>query len=590
MRRKAQEDKVVNALLDAITEIRGYNREGVDIEVSKKEEDEIVDIITFCNNPKYLDLPSNNFHLRMSQKVMLKCFYIGTRGNEKLKLDKEEWEWLYSQKGDEIIGEYVYKKNIDAVIEKLHKKEKENFNFRELHLVLGRRGGKTILASVISAYEVYKLLAIGGGNPHRFYNLPSDDEIAVINVALSEKQAGRLFAHIQSRLRNGPFFKGRIAKETTTEIRLFTDSDLKKKAANPVLSVPGSILILCGHSNPDSLAGYNAILLLFDELAFYDDTGKVTGQYFYDRLKPSLSHFYEYGEGRLVEISSPSSPAGVFYQIHRDSEEYDDILSFQLPTWCSNPTFHFDHPELRRDRQRNPEAFATEYGAQWAKTGVYGNYFPEGLVERCIRPELVPHDRPMPEFNYYLHVDPANGGDRYVAVLVGAQRYVDTVGKKRWKVHLAHTWVWEPEVGVGLLYNLIDKDVIGICELFRPLWVTYDQWNSIQSLQLLRSRGIRCMQTAYNRAYKSKIYQNLTDMMSYNPEPELLLYEDVNLVLEMKTLKKRRTLRGFSIITDKHGDIKTDDIIDCLAGATSMASGNVREPLPLSVTAYTGMR
>ena len=48
--------------------------------------------------------------------------------------------------------------------------------------------------------------------------------------------------------------------------------------------------------------------------------------------------------------------------------------------------------------------------------------FRSGLVDRCIRGDIAPHRRPE-AFNYYLHVDPANGGDRYVAVLVAKEYY-----------------------------------------------------------------------------------------------------------------------------------------------------------------------
>ncbi|GAG80471.1 unnamed protein product, partial [marine sediment metagenome] len=113
---------------------------------------------------------------------------------------------------------------------------KDKFTFRELCLVLGRRGSKTILASVITAYEIYKLLVIGGGDPHKFYGLPYDDEIAIINVALSQEQSGRLFGQVQARIRNSPFFKGRISKETTKEIRFYTDKDLEKKNRLKLLS------------------------------------------------------------------------------------------------------------------------------------------------------------------------------------------------------------------------------------------------------------------------------------------------------------------------------------------------------------------
>jgi len=582
-----KEDSVQNPLLEAINEIKRSSDS-----IFKSDEPEIIDVMTFCNSPEYLNLPGSNFNLFLSQRVILKCFYMNTRGNEGIKLNKEEWEWLYEHEVAEERDGLTFEKNGRAVIDKLQKMEKaegdDKFTFRELCLVLGRRGSKTILASVITAYEIYKLLVIGDGDPHKFYGLPYDDEIAIINVALSQEQSGRLFGQIQARIRNSPFFKGRIAKETTKEIRFYTDKDLEKKTKGTILSVPGSILMLCGHSNPDTLRGYSTILILFDELAFYDDVGKVTGQAFYNALKPSLAKFKEFGDGRLVEISSPNNMSGIFYNIFLDSRKEDNILALQLPTWCSNPDISYEG--LRVDRQRNPEMFSIEYGAQWAKTSAMGPFFPEGLIERCMRLDLEPHNKPMPGFNYHIHVDPANGGDRYVLVLVGKKYYKNLRGQKRNMVYLANVKIYEPVPGVGLQFNTIDKDVLRICSIFHPMTVSYDSWNSIQSLQMLRSHGVRCIPTTYNRNYKLKIYQNLLDMMSYAEGPELLLYDDPLLILEMKALRKKQIQRGMSIVKDKNGIVKTDDIIDCLAGAVSMASGHVRASLPEPVCVDMGFR
>jgi len=515
---------------------------------------------------------------------------MGTRGNENLTLSKDEWEWLYENENDEEREGMVYEKNIKDVIRKLMGMEKDARGglktFRELHLVLGRRSSKTVMASIISSYEAYKLLVIGDGNPHAFYGLPEDDEIAIINVALSQNQAGRLFYQVQARIRNSPFFTKRVAKGTTSEIRLYTDKDLEKKDKNPKLEVPGSVLILCGHSNPDTLAGYSAILILFDELAFYDETGKVTGSYFYDRLKPSTAKFVPFGEGRLVEISSPNTTNGIFYEIYKSSKENDSILSFQLPTWCVNPDITYDGLEV--DRKRNPERFAIEFGAQWAKGGIYGNYFEDGLVERIIRTDIAPITRPVPGWSYYLHIDPAKNGNRYVALLVGKQFYTNQRGKRRVKVRLANIWVWDPKAGLGLIFNEIDKEVIRICGVFHPMVVTYDQFNSVHSLQLLRSHGINAKQTSYNRAFKNKIYQNLKDMMAYQPHPEIEIYDDARLILEIKALKFRPTARGISLVVDKHGEVNTDDIVDCLAGASAMASDAIHMALPAPVTVNMG--
>ena len=275
---KKKDDEIHNPLSEAIMAIKSDN-------ALVEQAEGIVDVITFCESPKYLNL---DFKLWIGQKIILKSFYMGTTGNEELKLSQEEWEWLIAKSEPEEIDGFIYENNIKDVIKKLHKREKDPKAkmFKELQLVLGRRGSKTLMASLITVYEAYKLIALG--NPHKFYNLPEDDEIAIINVALSQQQAGRLFRQIQARIRNSPFFANRVGKEKTSEITLMTDLDLEKKARGTGnLSVPGSILLLCGHSNPDSLAGYSAILILFDEIAFYDETGKVTGKYFYGRLTPS---------------------------------------------------------------------------------------------------------------------------------------------------------------------------------------------------------------------------------------------------------------------------------------------------------------
>jgi len=96
------------------------------------------------------------------------------------------------------------------------------------------------------------------------------------------------------------------------------------------------------------------------------------------------------------------------------------------------------------------------------------------------------------------------------------------------------------------------------------------------------------VQTAFNRSFKNKIYQNLREMMAYQPEPELWLYEDPRLILEMRSLKYRPTVRGVSLVVDKHGEVKTDDLIDCLCGAVAMGSENIRPTLPSPVLVRTG--
>jgi len=547
------------------------------------EDKSVVDIMTFCNSSKYLDLPGNNFRLWISQRTVLKCLYMGSHGNENVKLDNEEMQWLYDKKQHNVL-EWLAKRDAGERLERLS----------ELVLVLGRRASKTMLSSVISAYEIYKLLKVGDGDPYKFYGIPYDKEIAVLNVATSRPQAGRLFADIKARVRNAPYFRGRIASTGADTIRIYTDIDLQKKE-DPTINVPveGSVLIVCGHSNPDSLRGYMTICLLFDEIAFYDESDKVSGTYFYTTLKASMGDLTSKGAGLSVLISSPGPKTGVFYKLWKDSLSVSDkhgSLSFKMPTWDFNPTRKYDtDPELISARQFDQGRFDVEYGAEWPEGGMYGLYFQEGLVKDAIRTDIHEELRADGKSQYFFHIDPALSGARYAMVGVKKQIYRNQMGERSPRVILVFTKTWEPDPKKGLDYSAIDAEVLSICKRFRPAFVTYDQYNSVHSLQMLQRAGYRCLQTAFNRGYKNKIYQNLKDLMA-KPERPLQLYDEPLLIREILNVKFKPTPRGQSIGADKRGECPTDDVVDCLAGAAFLACGQHSHQLPESSLVYTGSR
>ena len=336
------------------------------------------------------------------------------------------------------------------------------------------------------------------------------------------------------------------------------------KAKSSTLKINGSIELICGHSNPDTLRGRNAIMILFDEIAFFDEKGKVSGTKFYDDLKPSVARFYKHKAAKIVMISSPNAKSGIFHDIFQDSKEDKKTLSFQLPTWLVNLDLSYENADIQIDKKRNPDNFAKEYGAQFSASSNYGNFFEEILIDKCVSYTASPHANPDRKMNYYLHVDPANGTNNYAAVLVGKERYTNRIGHKRTKCHLAGIWIWKPGE-YGLLFHNIDKDVLAICQKFRPVAVTYDSYQSVQSLQFLRNHNVPATELRFGRDNKMKLYQNLLDLMAYEYGPELVLYDDGSanahlLIQELKNLRKKKTQRGWTITPDKDAEIKTDDL------------------------------
>lgn len=577
------------ALQNTISELRKKYKLDTLVSSQKKDDyEDIVDIMTFCESPLYLNLPLGNFTLWISQRVVLKTLYMGTVGNENTVLTKEELDWLEGPAN-------YFPEEHRITLQKIRERLSSGERFSELTLVLGRRSSKTILSSIISAYEIYKLLRVRGGDPYSFYKIPYGQEIAVLNVATSFKQAKRLYSQIQARLDNSPFFQNRIAVANGDEIRIYTDYDLKKlQDPNRKIKNNGSIAIVCGHSNPESLRGYACICIIFDELGFYDESAKISGKAFYDTLKPSVAQFAEKGldAGMLVEISSPGPKTGVFYKCYRESLDLNlrNKLSFRMPTWIFNPQISYDNPMLREARMKDTDVFDIEYGAMWPEGTMFGKYFPEELIDRSLIPDLLPDDKPIYGREYYIHIDPAQSGNRYALAVVRREFYKEDGGTKLLpRVILCHTKVWDPHPSQGLNYMEIDREVLEICKRYHPVMVTYDTWNSISSTEFLKSNGINCMQTTFNRGYKAKIYQNLKELMA-RPSKGLWLYDEPLLTQELRELSWRPTARSISIGANPKSDCPTDDLADCLAGAAFLCCGHYYKRLPQILTVHTGFR
>jgi len=539
----------------------------------------VVDILTFCKREDLLDLPGQNLSLFQSQKVILKTFYMGSRGNENVELTDEDWQWLYDKQQNAAISKI--KRKLDGV----NKGERQNFHFVELNLACGRRSGKTLLASVIAAYEAYKLLTLK--DPHKTFGVPSDEEMAIINTANSQEQAKRLFNQIKARIRGGPFFKGRVHNrgDSQTEIRLYTDMDLEKRADKETnIAVSGSVVLVCGHSNPDTLRGYSAPCIIFDELQMYQESTIISGSEFYNALKPSVALFAELGqgEGRLVEISTTGVPSGIFYDVHKmginDDKRFNGILGFHLATWDINDHFSYNGEYLTLEREKDPQSFNVEYGAGWASVGLIHTYFPEDRVMRSIKSHRAMQSHREYGYEYFMHIDPAAKHDSYTVAIVTREKYIATRGEKRWKIVLVFHKVWKPEPGIGLNIVQLDEEILDIARQFRPRSVTFDQWNSVHSINYLRKQGFYANQIAFGRGPKADYYKNLYDLMDRD---ELEIYGDELLISEMLNIKYKPTTRGISIFADPKAETKTDDLVDALAGAAWMAIGRrLKDNLP----------
>jgi hypothetical protein len=563
----------------------------------------VVDIITFCEGREYLDLLSQDppFELWPMQRIVLKLFYRGTRGNESLEVTDEEIGLLEDIAREEDLDYMEEYGGFWQVVEKYRRRHLHNI----LLLVMGRRSSKTAIVSIIAAYEAYKLLETPEGNPHKFYRMPQDKPIAILNVAVSEPQAyDPLFKEIESRLARSPYFDDKInhsagAKNT---IYLLTDSDKRENAdrmrRGMKILLDGSVVLKSGHSNSASLRGQAAICVLFDEFAhFMTSSGKQSGDEVYNALAPSTRQFGL--DGKLVLLSDPRGKEGIFWRLFcmgQEREEIegqvnhlnDEILPLQLPTWRMNPGDDFTEEELERtEKKKDPLAYWTTWNARFQ--GEAGErLFNEARLMECVDWQATEAKFGNPRYNYFIHLDPATTSHNYALAMVHVVTMQSDKAEMKRKVVVDCVKFWAPTKDGPVSIEEVERTIRDLCRRFRVALVTFDAFQSASTIERLRMSGIRSEETPFTITYMTKVY---TELRNAAHEGDLVLYPHLQLIGELKHVRYKLVTRGFKRMFDPKSEYPTDDCADALAGAAYQAlNAKTKGGLPRSGVVHMGFR
>jgi len=583
----------LSSMIDSVIQGSGANAAG------KK----IVDIITFCEDARYLNFLGQDPKLKLwpMQRIVLKLFYRGSEGNEHLQLTQEEIDVLEDIAEREDLDYELDKGGFRQVAEKYKRGHVHN----QLLMVMGRRSSKTMLVSIIAAYEAYKLLESPEGNPHKKYNLSPDKPIAILNVAVSEKQAyDPLFKEIQSRIARSPFFSDKINHGATTKdtIYLLTDADKRenalRRARGMSIMLDGSVVLKSGHSNSASLRGQAAICVLFDEFAhFMTSSGKQSGDEVYNALVPSTRQFGM--DGKVVLLSDPRDKDGMFWKLFEMSQVREviegqtrflneEILALQLPTWRMNPNVEFSEETLKQtELPKDPVFIWTTWNARFQ--GEAGEHmFDARRITDCIVGGAAEPKAGDPRYRYYIHLDPAKTSHNYALVMVHVATFSNARGEVRRKAVVDVVRFWRPtRQGPVSLSTDVEPEIWRLCRNFRVQKVTFDSFQSAQMIEHLRAGGIRAEETPFIPSFIDKIYTELKNMIN---EVNMVLPPNQQLIGELRCIKEKIGPRGIMRAFDKNSDFRTDDCCDALAGATFQAlNDTVIRTLPRSAVVRMGI-
>jgi len=551
----------------------------------------VPDIITFCEDSKYLGLKTFNQHqevmtdLYPMQKIILKIFYRGSRGNENLELTPDEIQYCRDINLDD--GDHG-----DALNKYFTKSR-----FRDLVLVWGRRSGKTFLFSIIASYEAMKLIESPGGDPYAIYAKGSGAPISILTVATSSDQANLAFMEIKDKIINSPYFFDKCLPEGmgVDSIYLLTPKDKKDNMERKQRKIPnkkGSIIIEVGHSNSSTLRGKSIHTLLFDEMASYNVTsGPSSDQRLYQALEPAVNTFFrkvkvfdedgnpvldDYGnhrekkefDGKIICISSPMGKEGVLFDLYIKSPQRHNRVSCRLPAWHVDP--NLSEQDLRDVSNLPDEHFRQEYGAEFAGTAGT-TFFPRECIEDIFQASrgMQFSEYGEPGIPYFAHLDPASTSHNYALVICHKNIFMNKQTRVAdFCIVVDHIKYWTPQAGKPILVEEIDRYMEQLKSRFFLASVTFDQWNSAGSIHKLQKIGIPARCTKFDNRYIMTIYDELYNLVVSG---KIVIPYHKLLMDEMLNLQRKPTPRGYKKEPSKVGTVKTDDIVDGLAGAAYTA-------------------
>jgi len=427
-----------------------------------------------------------------------------------------------------------------------------NGNYTEAVFCQAIGSGKSYASSIIIAYLAYKVLCLK--NPQGYFGMAKGTQICFLNVSIRAEQSKKIvFGEVKSRIDNSPWF--RIHYPPNPEIR-------------SELQFPKNIVIFPGNSKETFPLGYNIFASVMDEAAWFTETeSHDVAEDMFNALHSRIKNRFA-DKGLLVMISSPRYVDDFIETKMKEAQTNKQIFARRKMLWESKPAYCFNGkwidfegykiPEdFKAEAERNPEAFKRDYMA--LPSLALEPYFKQwDLVERAIDPQL---EHPVDEQGRFKDWFTGKGKQYRIHVDLSLKR--DATGfcmghNEEDTVVIDLMLRIKAPVGGEINFSEIRKMIFELRQRgFDIVGVTYDGWQSIDSLQILKENGFNCEVISVDRdtsAYdtcKEKI--NTGKFRCYRYEPWL------------EELRRLELVKGEKV---DHPPLCSKDVADAVSAVT----------------------
>jgi len=451
--------------------------------------------------------------------------------------------------------------------------------YEEALYIAGIGSGKSYVSSMAIVYTIYRLLCIR--NPQEYFKMAKGTKIAFINISKSFSQAKDIvFGEIKNRLDNNKWFQ------------TFYPPDPRIKSK---IRMPKNIYILPVGSNEEAPLGYNIFGAVIDEASFHTLTkDKDYAEESYNQIKKRIrSRFFS--KGKLFIITSPRYVYDFAEKKFAESETNNSVFrrraalweamppemyggeKFDLGTYLPNMAGIMVPVEYEDEFKQNPERSMRDYGAQpsMAIQGFFNN--PDAITAAVNYNRKNPIDPKTGEFADWFHnrrSDAHYDNDkRFIHIDLGLNKdgKGDAAGFAMGKFagwqevkSIEGKIEKRPKILIDLMMRITAKprDEIKFEEVRQKIYqlkdigyniakVTFDGWQSIDSVQTLKSAGFNADFLSIDRnpeAYytlKSALLDGRLNFYYYKP-----FVEELQQLEELKGTKIDHPRQGSKDVSD----------------------------------------
>jgi len=395
--------------------------------------------------------------------------------------------------------------------------------FREVFLVVGRRGGKSFTSALIAAY-----LAI-----FKDYSefLAPGERGTIMILAVDRKQAQIILRYVKAIL-SLPIFKPYVEKEMVEAIELTNRIDIEVHT--------------CSYR---AVRGYSIVAGILEETAFWRIEGANPDREIYTALKPAMATI---PDAMLISVSTPYSRQGLLYDAYREYFGKDDekeTLIWRAPSILMNPTL--SEKMICREMAKDLSAARAEWDAEFRED--LEAFLPGEVIERAIvadRLELPP----LEKCTYHAFTDPSGGGGDFFTLSIGHQENGKVIQD------LLRARKGDP--------HEIAREYAELLRGYRVHQVTGDKYAGAWVSEAFSKEGITYRPSELT---KSELY---LEALPYISSGMVELLDNRDLLRELRLLERKRGSSGKDTVDHPRsigGGVPHDDLANATAGMIAMA-------------------